>query len=222
MLLRRKIRWGTVGIQLGADGTTPAVRQARTGDTVVSQGHGKYYELCGRGAVFCASDAGAGIAPMTALSGTTACLTLANPANNTKRLAILKVAIGYFSGTVGSGSFYHGILPPTVAQPSSGSGASAFSLAGGLPNAPAATGVAKTGATVTASTANPLWPICSFNLGTAATTNPATILIEDVDGAICIDPGAAWTLLSVLASSSSPKISVGIVWAEVPYAMTMG
>src|SRR5947209_5741560 len=96
-----------VGPITGADGTIPStVRSAKSGEAVITQAHGKYYEASSRGKMFAACTPAAGATPGTAV-GTTAAFSLFNPANSGYRVAIKKVNIGYLSGTLGAGTVFH-------------------------------------------------------------------------------------------------------------------
>jgi hypothetical protein len=210
-----------VGPTYLADGNIPAsARYSKDSSSVVNQSHGKYFEAASRGALFCAGDQGVGVAVQVTLT-TVATLALWNPVTSLKRLAIKKVAISYFSGTLGAGSFYHGFNPVGTVLPSSGTSLTANCLGIGNASGPPAVGVAITGATVVAGKV--LYPFAS-SLPILATTAVAPFaIIEDVDGAIVLEPGAVYQLLGVFgAAGTTPKVSVGIVWEEVPYVATTG
>src|SRR5206468_1265398 len=95
-----------VGPISNADGTNPQNRLGKTGEQIVAQAHGKYYEASHRGKLFAASTASGGVAPTTAV-GTTGPFILENPKGSNKRLAILKVSVNYKSGTLGAGVNWH-------------------------------------------------------------------------------------------------------------------
>lgn len=203
-----------VGPVLGADGTTPEDgRQGKTGETIVGQAHGKYYESASRGLIY---SAGSAVAVTVQVSiTTTATFTLHNPANSKKRIELLKVAIAYFSGTLGGGAWMHGKLDPGKTLPSSGTALTAYCTNVGNLGAAAAVGVARTGATVVAGEV--LYPFATSNkiLATSAVA-PPTRCIEDVDGLIVLEPGAQYQLLGVFGDAgSSPAVTIGAVWSEV-------
>src|SRR5437867_6626845 len=64
-----------VGPTSQADGSYTQNRSGKTGEQVLTQAHGKYYEASHRGVLFAACEQGSGVAPGTAL-GTTAALVL--------------------------------------------------------------------------------------------------------------------------------------------------
>ncbi len=210
-----------VGPQLGADGTTPATgRQGKTGETTVSQAHGKYYEASSRGTLFCGSDSGAGVAPQATI-GTTATYSLHNPLNSGKRLSLKKIAITYFSGTQPAGTYYHGYLAPGTTLPSSGTTGGNVCLDIGNQSGAAAVGVSLYGSTVV--TGKVLYPFAQSLPVLATTAIPVSILEDDIDGAITLEPGAQYQLLAVMGSTgTSPKIGVGTVWEEIPIVASNG
>lgn len=223
---RRRVRItdvypGLVGPVLGADGTTPSTgRQGKTGETSVSQTHGKYYEPSSRAVLFGASDQGAGVAVQTSIT-TTGNLSLHNPVGSGKRLSIKKVSIAYFNGTLGAGAFYHAFNPVGTTLPSAGTTLTANCMDIGNLSGVAAVGVAKTGATVVAATC--LYPFLGCNAELATSVTGIQLGSEDVDGAIVIEPGGVYQLVSVMgAGGTSPKVAMGIVWEEIPLVASQG
>lgn len=206
----------SVGPVVGADGTTPATgRQGKTGEATVSQSHGKYYEPASRGVLFAACDQGVGVTVQVTLT-TTATMSLHNPVGSGKRLAIKKVSVAYFSGTMPAGAFYHGFLAPGNTLPSGGTALTANSTdIGSTLSAAAGSGVAIAGSTVTAG--KPLYAFASSLPVLATTAVFGGTIEEDVDGAIVLEPGAQYQLLGVFgATGTSPKVSPSIVWEEIP------
>lgn len=203
-----------VGPTSGGDGTlitTP--RAGKTAEATVGQAHGKYYEAASRCVLFAACEQGTGIAPGTAL-GTTALFALYNPAASGKRLAIKKVSVGYISGTLGAGTLYHCIDKTTTqVAPSSGTALTAVCTdigTGGTPQ-----GVPRVNATV-AATIVAYRPFCSLSALLASTAVGLYALTEDVDGSIIIEPGCSYQLQGITAAGTSPKLTVGVEWEEIP------
>ena len=212
---------GIVGVVPGSDGTTPPTgRQAKTGDAVVSQGHGKYYEMASRGLVFAACDQGVGVALQTTISGTVT-LSLHNPVSSTKRLEILFVNLVYFSGTMPSGAIYHGTLGIGSGLPTGGTALTATATDIGNVSGVAPVGVCLAGSTVLA--AKPLYPWLGTFAQLATSSIGFEFIREDVEGLIILEPGCQYQLLSVCgAAGTTPKVSPGIVWMEVPIVGTQG
>ena len=182
-----------VGPTSQADGSYTQNRSGKTGEQIVTNAHGKYYEASHRGVLFGACEQGTGVAPGTAL-GTTAALVLYNPQGSGKRLAIKKVAVGYISGTLGAGTLYHCINnSATQTAPSSGT--------------------ARVGATVVQPVA--YRPFATLSAELASTANQIANLYEDLDGEIVLEPGTSYQLQAVAAAGSTPKITAGISWEEI-------
>ncbi len=203
-----------VGPQQKADGNEIATgRQAKTGESVVTSAHGKYYEAASRGVLYAAGDQGAGVVVQVTIT-TTGILSLHNPLKSKFRLAIKKVAIAYFTGTLGAGAFYHAFNPVGTTLPTSGTVLASSCTNIGNIQAAAAVGVASTGATVVAATV--LWPFASSLPILASTAVAPPPWIEDVDGAIVLEPGGVYQLVGVFGGAgSSPKVSCGILWEEI-------
>jgi hypothetical protein len=220
------IWWAAVvGPVLGGDQTTPATgRQAKTGEANVQQTHGKYFEAASRGVLAFACDQGAGVAVNTTIS-TTAMFSLYNPAAAKIRIAIKKVSIAYFSGTLGAGVMYHAVNPiisgtanPTA--PTSGTlltsyWTDVFNQSLGTPQ-----GIARTGSTVVAPIV--LRPITSMFAELASTTNGFQVVTDDVDGEIVLESGGIYQVQAVAAAGSTPKVTIGVIWEEVPYVASVG
>lgn len=208
-----------VGEQKGADGTTPTTgRQGKTGEAIVAGVRGKLYESSSRGRIWNACDQGSGVAPGTAL-GTTALLSLYNPLNSQFMLVVSRVALGYISGTLGAGTIYHcqnplkaGTAAPAV--PTGGTGLTAYPSAIGMQTQPIAVGQVRVGSTVTTPIA--LRPFCSLQASLASTAVAPWQILEDTEGEFIIMPGYCYQLQAVAAGGSTPLVSPGISWEEVP------
>ena len=213
-----------VGPILGADGSTAPVsaggRQGKTGEAVVTSVYGQYYEASSRGIMFASCDQGAGVVVQTSIT-TTAAYALYNPLNSGKRLHLSYLSIAYFSGTLGAGCFYHGVLPPGSTLPTGGTAPAITCLDVGNQSGVAGVGVFRTGATVVAALATEAILSTFPELATTANgLQPAKIAI---DGAIVLEPGAQYQLLGVFgAGGSSPKITGGMAWLEIPIVASNG
>lgn len=217
---------GIVGPILGGDGTTPATgRQGKTGEAIIAQGHGKYYELASRALLAFACDQGAGVAVPTTLS-TTCVAALYNPINSGKRLALVKVSVGYVSGTMGAGAIFHCVTPQvsgtSQTKPSGGTSLTSYwTDVNNLGLAAAPVGLVTTASTVVAPIA--YRPIVSTFPELATTANGFQPVTDDMDGEIVLEPGGSYQIQGILgAGGSSPKVTIGIVWAEIPYVASQG
>lgn len=214
-----------VGPQLGADGTTPATgRQGKTGEATVGQAHGKYYEPASRGVLAFACDQGAGVATVTSIS-TTAILSLYNPINSNRRLSLKRVYLSYFSGTLGAGPIYHCVTPQVSGtaqtQPSGGTALTSYWCdINNLSLSAAPVGLARTGSTVVAPIV--FAPFCSVFAELASTANGQQQAVEDLDGCIVLEPGGSYQIQSICAAGSTPKVTCGVVWEEIPFVASQG
>lgn len=204
-----------VGPQLLPNGSLPQTtpRLDKTTAAVVTQAHGKYAEAVINQKVFSACEQGTGIAPGTAL-GTTAAFVLYNPATSGTRLILCKVYVGYISGTLGAGTLYHCIDKTTTqAAPSGGTALSV--VCNDIGNGASSVAVPRVNGTV-ASTVVAYRPFITLNAMLATTaTNPVDIG-DDMDGELIIEPGCSYQLQAVAAAGTSPKLTFGAVWEEVP------
>lgn len=214
-----------VGPQYTPDGVTPATgRQAKTGDAVISQGHGKYYESSSRGVLAFACDQGAGVATTTAIS-TTAILSLYNPIASKMRLAITKVSLAYLSGTLGAGPVYHCVNPAVsgTANPTAPTGGTLLTSYWTdimNPQLGAPVGVVRTGSTVVAPVV--VRPFASLFASLATTAVGPAVIIDDLDGEIVLEPGGTYQIQSKCAAGSTPLVTPGILWEEIPYVQMVG
>jgi hypothetical protein len=197
----------------GTGGMSPDHREGKTLETIVGFAHGKYFEAASRGTLINACEQGTGVAPGTAL-GTTAFFSLYNPVDSQKRLAIKKVSIGYISGTLGAGTLYHSVNnSPTQAAPSGGTLlANQCCDIGGA--GIGSVGAARVGSTVAQPVA--FRPLCLLTAELASSANQIQKITDDVDGEIVLEPGTSYQLQAVAAAGSTPKLTVGVNWEEVP------
>ncbi len=210
-----------VGPTLGADATPgPAApygpvgaRFGKTGEQIVGQAHGKYFEAVHRGNCYCASAGATGQAPGTAL-GATAMFTLWNPSGSGKRLKVMRASLGYISGTLGAGSiFYCASSSPTTTLPTSGTAVTPINCDIGT----ASSSVAKVGYGQTLpATPTALRPFASLDAALASSVTGFRNVTEDVDGEFVIEPGCGLSLEGVCAAGSTPVMSPGFSWEEVP------
>jgi hypothetical protein len=203
-----------VGPTIGADGTpgpSPG-RFGKTGESVISQAHGKYYEATSRGNVYAAQTAATGVAPGTAL-GTTGAFTLSNPKGSGKRLKLMKLSMGYISGTLGAGVVQICVNnDPTAAAPT-GTAITPVNMDVGSAN----NSVAKPLTTSTLPVAPTAVDIlCSLGASLATTAVQPWLIEKDLDGDMVIEPGCSVTLEATAASGSSPLVVFNAIWEEVP------
>jgi hypothetical protein len=196
-----------------ADGTNPQARAGKTAEIIVSQCHGKYFEASHRGVLFVAGTPAGGVAPGTSV-GTTGAFILENPKGSGKRLAVKKVTMAYQGGTLGAGLVWHcANTNPAAAAVTSGTAVTPTNV--DLSNGGSAVGKPNSGGTLPAS-ATQLYPFASLPAQATSTAAAPCIASEDVDGAIVIEPGTQYSLQAEAAAGTSPKVSFGVVWEEIP------
>lgn len=211
---------GIVGPRIGADGTEINPRMAKDASTVVQDGHGRYTEVSSRGNVFTAANQAPAIFSGGLLTSV-GTLTLTNPPNSGKNLAVLQAEfvlhdVGFAMGMVAAGRTSATVY--LMAQPYS-----AVAVTQNVPltvrnaligsNA-AAVGLVSSGSTL-ATAPILIKPLTSYIFlssaaGLTAVSNPQTTY--DIAGAIILQPGTA------LAFSSTAVVtgSCALTWEELP------
>ncbi len=172
--------------------------------------HAPLFDPAIDGRLFHAATAATGVAPGTAI-GTTAAFTLTNPAGSGVRLAIVKAAMGYISGTLGAGTVWHLVNnDPAEAIPT---GTPIVELAA-IVNGVGPVGRALTTATL-ASAPKIIRPFCSLGASLASTAVQPWQIAEDVDGAIVIPAGCSYSLHATAAAGTAPLVAFGVTWEEI-------
>lgn len=201
---------GVQGAQVLSSGVEGQISLGAQGDGQVSELHGKLYTLSKRNKVYTAQTAVTGVAPGTSI-GTTGAFALYNPAGSGIDLAILKVFMGYISGTLGAGTVFLCLNNNPVAAAVTGT---AITEIPGLATGTAGVGVALTTATMPA-TSTPVLPLFNLTAALASTAVAPYVVTADLDGAIIIPPGCSASLQAVAAGGSTPLVAFGMVWEEV-------
>lgn len=218
---------GRVGPQVLADGAVDATRQGKSGELVVQELHGQFFEQVVRGNVF-----SIGCAP-TALSAATVLLTASaqpivgvwNPLTSGVNLAILQASLVDFINNVSSvalggfvwaassnnASLTAGLSPfnrKTLA--STGSAARAFSLS----TASLLTGLTNNlvvfeGAEFNTASGLPTTTVA------AATPTPSVAGVQNFNGSLIVPPGGVLALLNTV-SVTTHTVYGRLLWEEVP------
>lgn len=203
---------GVVGTQTNSDGTTKTFRMGKGGHQLANLGNGKYYELVRDGVVFIGQTAVTGVAPGTAI-GTTAAAALYNPAGSGKLVVLLQTSLGYVSGTLGAGLISYCVNTNLVAAAVTGTAmAHRNALVGATASAAAS---ALTTATLPAAP-QPVRTLCSLGASLASTAVQPWQVLDDVDGALILKPGATVSLQGTTAAGSTPLVCISWMWAELP------
>jgi hypothetical protein len=191
-----------------ADGVENGFRGDNQGSLVVTDGHGKYFELAKRGNLFLASNVAAQ-AVSVALATTYTGLCISNPLGNTKNLALLGC------------NFALTVAPAAIASLHIIGGYSATSnvthttplAAPGIQNCLLGTGpqsTAKADSAATIVSPGYVLPLGSgFTAGALYGTTPSWI---DLGGSIVLSPGA-WVAIGALTAVTGFG---GFLWEEVP------
>lgn len=161
------------------------------------------------GRLYMGQTAVTGVAPGTAI-GTTAAFALYNPLSSGKNLIVHKASLAYVSGTLGIGQVdWVGHLTSSQAAFTG----TAIPVVNGKVGAPAGVGKPFTTATVPAS-GTPFRP--AFNLPPILATSVVVpwIILDEVAGAIVIEPGIGVSLQATAGAGTSPLVIYGCVWEE--------
>lgn len=203
---------GRVGPIVSGDGTTPVVRQTRTSALVMQQASGKYAEAVLRGNTYYATVPAAGVALSVAIN-TTPSVTLWNPLGSGVNLRVLRVTVGYISGTMPAGSVvYTYNNNNTATNPSGGTAITPVNGLVGAGNASKAKcgfGQTVTGTPIMGET------LFSSFAELATTANGFQPIVDDVDGRYIIQPSNGLNIAAISTAGSSPVITASFFWEEV-------
>lgn len=200
-----------IGRLFYADGVQGFLRGGSNGELITAEGKGKYAESSMRSNIFVCSTAVAGVAPGTAIS-TTPPFDLHNPANSGVEVSILRVTVGYVSGTLGAGSLiYTRNTQETV--PSGGTSLTEINARLGVAAGQATCGQGRT-IDATPTIIRPSGLVLGASL--ASTAALPVHLQDDIDGEITVPEGQSFCVEGVAAGGSSPLIMIGVTWQEIP------
>lgn len=210
---------GQIGAVTGLDGSQPNARQGRTGELIVSQAHGRYYETTSRGNTFTltlnATTTGISAGNLTgAAAAAVTQFAIWNPNGSGVNINILKAFVAPISGTFAAGPVFHGLFVngnPTIAS----TGTANNNLAGGRP--PIARYMASAaGAALTGGTAPVTFRAMSMSFSASAYAAAAGAnTLENVEGDIVLPPGTGWVPLHAGAGTSVLH-AYSVTWEEIP------
>lgn len=220
---------GQVGPVSGLDGSQLTLRQNRTGELMVSELHGRFYEQAYRGSLFSGGMTTTSINAATFTSATTGVTAtpiagVYNPLSSSVNLVILQatltVGITALQATGGGpyvwmASTGNGAIT-TGAQPYSrrtltAAGSSAKNMAG-----VALTGMTGTLAIVGGSSLGGGSSVAAAFLGTAVGMHTQMMgFVENLDGSIIVPPGGVLALMATTTPVAHSAAS-SILWEEVP------
>lgn len=186
------------------DGAQLPIRQGHTGEVILQELHGRYFETMARGAVYSAANQSAQ-AVSVALATTYTGLLLYNPIGSGVMLVPNKV------------KFAHTVAPAAIAaiglisglQTSAPTGLTALTVRSNqIGNQAGGKGLAYSAATI----ATPVWHQMLQDGFTAAAL-PAPTLVTDLEGVIGILPGGFLAIGALTAVTGFASMA----WEEVPY-----
>lgn len=216
-----------VGPSIAADGTFPNARGGKSGEVVVQELHGRFFEQCYRGNMFSWGKT------VTALSAnsislnatTTPIIGVWNPSGSLVNLVVLQVGAQVmpnnltsgagpgglvYAASTGNSAISTGNIPwnrKSLAQ--SGSAAKAFDLATAL------TGITNNLVIFDAADLSNPSALSFTTLGsTAISTLLSTGGVQNFDGSLIVPPGGVFALLNT-TSSTTFSATAHILWEEV-------
>lgn len=201
---------GQVGPQTLADGVEEAFRMGKSGETIVSELHGRYYEQAYRGNLYIAQAIVTAPAAYSATAGVGGPL-IWNPPGSGVNVVCLAVSLGItVVSTVAAAIGLTGNVGQTVAPTSS------TAIDG---NAPGLIGAAspkskayRIGTVVNGGSF--LLPVADVHTG-ALTTDTGSARFVDIGGAVIIPPGA-WGAVAASAAATTLVAQIGLIYEEVP------
>jgi hypothetical protein len=198
---------GQVGPRYTGDGSATEVRQSRFGGLVVTDAHGRYWEACSRGNVFCAANTAA---QATSTSSATATgLILSNPAASGKYLSILDITVGV--GAAVAAAFEVGLFANVASQTQAAvthttpiTPRCALIGSGAVP-----VGLVDSAATLPAAPVHIRTLLASGWV--TATAQSQEVAKDEIAGAIILMPNTAVSIQSIVGTQS---IIASITWEE--------
>ena len=211
MSIRNRL-YGWVGSRgFTGDGNSGEVRLSNELELLVAHGRGKYAQAVKSGTVYIASIGVAGVAPGTALS-TTPPISIHNPDDSGVLLSILRVAIGYVSGTLGAGLLAYA-QATDAAAPTGGTALTPVNAK--LGNTSVGHANCGTGHTVDATPTIIRASGISLGASLASTAELPVMVRDDLDGEIMVMEGKTFVVQGVAAAGSSPLIIISVTYQEI-------
>jgi hypothetical protein len=178
-----------------------------SGEILVSELHGKYYNANYRNHLYMATASGVTL-PVVA-AGVASVFSLMNPLNSGKNLILLRAAIGTVLATtvVDIAGIYY-LQNPVNASLTAGTIKSGI-LGSGAPSV---------ATFYTANTHTAQTPILAANIGGygAATDGSGNFFWRDFDGSIIVPPATCIDILMSTAASTGSGMAVELTWMEAP------
>ena len=215
---------GQIGQIVSTDGSMTNLRSGRTGEIILSQAHGRYYETASRGNMFTltmnASVGGIAAGNIVGAAANAATqFAIWNPVGSGFNMSIMKVFIGVISGTLPAGPVFHGAFiygnPTNATTTDAGKGAQ-NNLIGGRQTVMRYINTATTGTTITGGTAPIVLKATNLDFNAVAFASAAgSNCLDLVEGDIVIPPGYGYIPLWSAAGTSVLN-AYSVTWEEVP------
>ena len=204
---------GQVGPVIAGDSTSPAFRQGKTGELIVTDLHGRYFEQAYRGNVYVACQT-AGVLLAT-VAGTAPSFSLFNPASSGVHLSVIRweMVLTVAAGTPVIGAYMLTVNTNPVAAATTGTAVVPTpGIIGGTSNAK---GRPLTSATLPA---NPtLYRTLAQHYTGAITTIPNMPAFSiDFDGTALIAPGCTMSVGQLNVDTTNATALCAVIWEENP------
>lgn len=204
---------GEVGPQPGSDGVNSFVRQGKSGEVIVTELHGKYFEQSYRNNVFVATQT-AGVLLAT-VAGTAPSFSLFNPAQSGKYLSLIRfdMVLTVAAGTPVIGAYMLTVNTNPVAAATTGTAITPIpGIVGGTSTA---VGKPLTSATLPV---NPtLYRAFVNHLTGAITTIPNMPgFFLEFDGTCLIAPGCTISVGQLNVDTTNATALCSVIWEEIP------
>lgn len=201
------------GSQMAEGANIDRLRVSRARGLAVANSQSRFYDAVMRGRCFVGGTAATGVAPGTSI-GTTAAFSLYNPAASGVNLVVLKVTMGWVSGTIGAGVIHYVANTNAAAAATTGTAITAVNCKIGAGSAPQGKPLTTATLPATPTVMRPFIGLNKIVLDTTAIN--ADLVVDNVDGEFVIPPGMTLSLEGTTAAGSTPLVVYGIVWEEVP------
>jgi hypothetical protein len=202
---------GKVGVQIVQDGAVSTIRQARTGEAVITPAHGAYYETAKSGSAFSVSVSGGAATAFTGGAAGTPFVSIYNPVGSGKLFSLISIGIASRVAASAAGTVTFNLWGgPSVAP--TGTATVPTNLA--TLQAGGSSSRASSNAATTSSTAIALIrPLGAYYWATAAGALLAPMYF-DIAGSVVVAPG---NLVAVggTAALTSATYDVSMVWEEI-------
>lgn len=200
---------GIVGPVTAADGASPVFRQGRSGEAVVSELNGRYYEQAVRGNLFVAHAIVTAPVIYTTAAGTGGPL-LWNGSQN-KNAVILAVGMGITVVTTVAAALG---LTGNTGQTSAPGSTTAIDSRSNCYIGGAASACTPYRVGTPTNAGGFFFPLAQLHTGALTVDNTGMAWL-DIGGAIIVPPNA-WVSIAASATASSTVGSFGLLWAELP------